>query len=124
MHIFRIAFFSYNHAGPRLTGYETDDTVLSRSDVQAVLAGSPPTSNNTVLAAVANARTRWLSLHNFLARLWAARGISSLALNALEYNPPTSAGRPGATEALGPRALRIETAAIWLKTTAKEIVCE
>jgi hypothetical protein len=100
--------------------------VLSRPDVQAVLAGSTPTSNDPVLAAAATARTRWLALHTFLARLWAERGVSLLALNALwaardalEY-PADSAGRPG-SEALGPRALRIETAAIWLKIAGREM---
>jgi hypothetical protein len=100
--------------------------VLSRPDVQAVLASSTPTSNDPVLAAAATARTRWLSLHTFLARLWAERGVSSLALNALwaardglEY-PADSPGRPG-SEALGPRALRIETAAIWLSIAGREM---
>lgn len=109
----------HSHTGIRIDPSKPDEEdVLSNPDIQAVLSGSSSSSPSTpILQAAATARDQWLALHNFLATLWMEADVDHAlfalwsARDALEY-PPTSPGRPG-SQALGPRALRLEATAQW-----------
>lgn len=78
-----------------------------------------------VLIAAHTARTRWLALHCFLALLWASADVDEslhalwATRDGLEFSP-SSPGRPGSA-ALGPRALRVETACVWLVRAGKQM---
>ena len=99
--------------------------------MQAVLAGADPASVSTntpvdpLLTAAHIARTRWLALHRFLALLWTSADVDEslhalwAARDGLEFLP-TSSGRPG-SDALGPRALRVEIACVWLARAGKHM---
>ncbi|KAI0665489.1 hypothetical protein C8Q78DRAFT_1064603 [Trametes maxima] len=93
-------------------------------EIYAALAGDPP-SDSAPSRAAARARSRWLNMNTFMARLWALGawdcafyGISTMRMCLEPYSlPPETRER----ETNDPEELDVEVASVWVRVAGKKM---